>query len=290
MILTGEERVLFYGLAHPEACYWAERMRAYGTKIVAAVSEDPADAAHLGLPIAGTAQAALAVAPADLAVLFVPPLSVKDAAIDTLEAGIRRLVILTEHVPVQDVMYVLAVAADVGATVLGPNSAGCVTPGVSFVGVMPAFDARMFRPGQVGVVARSGSLGALVCRNLVQVGLGISAFIGIGGDPILGTTMRDALWLLDQDPRTAAVALVGEIGGGMEEEAAVLAATMTKPIAALIAGAAAPFNRRLGHAGAIITTTGGSHAAKEAALAGAGVALAATPAGIATALRDRQAR
>ena len=135
---------------------------------------------------------------------------------------------------------------------IGPNTAGIVTVGESFVGFMPAFNPRVFRPGNVGVVSRSGSLGTLLCLNLVQAGLGISAFIGIGGDPVIGTTTKDALVALDQDAKTEAVALVGEIGGAMEEEAAEYARTMKKPVAAFIAGAASPPGKRMGHAGAIV--------------------------------------
>ena len=156
--------------------------------------------------------------------MFIPPMGVKEAALDIIEAGIGKIVCLTEHVPVHDTMYVLAAARERGAQVIGPNTAGIVTAGESFVGFMPAFNARVFRPGNIGVVSRSGSLGTLLCLNLVQAGLGISAFVGIGGDPIIGTTTRDALIALDKDAGTEAVALVGEIGGSMEEEAAEYAA------------------------------------------------------------------
>ena len=193
----------------------------------------------------------------------------------------EKLVILTEHVPVQDVMYVLAAAEDCEAQVLGPNTAGAVTPGECFTGFMPAFNERIFRPGSIGVISRSGSLGTLVCLNLVQAGFGISAFIGIGGDPIIGTTTGDALRLLDQHEPTEAIALVGEIGGTMEEDAADYAATIKKPIAAFIAGAASPPGKKMGHAGAIVMGDRGSYASKKAALEKAGVAVMPTPAGIA---------
>jgi succinyl-CoA synthetase alpha subunit len=152
---------------------------------------------------------------------------------------------------------------------------------------MPAFNGRVFAPGSVGVISRSGSLGTLACLEILRAGLGISAFIGIGGDPILGTTTRDALTLLDRDPRTAAVALIGEIGGTMEEEAAEYAAGMAKPVAAFIAGAAAPPGRKMGHAGAIVSGRRGSYAAKREALEAAGVEVLATPTAIGQALRQR---
>jgi succinyl-CoA synthetase alpha subunit len=215
---------------------------------------------------------------------------VKEAALDAIAAGIPNIVCLTEHVPVHDTMYVLAAARERGARLIGPNTAGVVTVGECFAGFMPAFNPRVFQRGSVGVISRSGSLGTLLCLNLVQVGLGISAFIGIGGDPIIGTTTRDALVALDQHPPTKAVALVGEIGGSMEEEAAEYARGMKKPIAAFIAGAASPPGKRMGHAGAIVMGNKGSYAGKKAALEAAGVTLCATPSGVADVLKAAAAR
>ena len=168
---------------------------------------------------------------------------------------------------------------------IGPNTAGLVTVGECFVGFMPAFNPGIFKPGKVGVISRSGSLGTMVCLNLVQGGLGISTFIGIGGDPIIGTTTKDALVALDNDERTEAIAIVGEIGGGMEEDAAEYAKTMSKPIAAFIAGAASPPGKKMGHAGAIVMGNVGSYAGKKAALESAGVAVVPTPSGIPEALK-----
>ena len=222
--------------------------------------------------------------------MFIPPMGVKEAALDIINAGIGKIVCLTEHVPVHDTMYVLAAARERGAKVIGPNTAGIVTVGESFVGFMPAFNARVFRPGSVGVVSRSGSLGTLLCLNLVQAGLGISAFVGIGGDPVIGTTTKDALISLDNDPKTEAVALVGEIGGAMEEEAAEYARTMQKPVAAFIAGAASPPGKRMGHAGAIVMGDKGSYAGKKKALEAAGVTVCSTPNGVAEVLRERLGR
>ena len=211
--------------------------------------------------------------------MFVPPFGAKDAALDAIQAGIGKIVCLTEHVPVHDTMYMLAAARERGCRVIGPNTAGIVTTGECFVGFMPAFNPRVFQPGEVGVISRSGSLGTLLCLNLVQAGLGISAFVGIGGDPVIGTTTRDALVALDQDPNTKAIALVGEIGGSMEEEAAEYAKSMQKPIAAFIAGAASPPGKKMGHAGAIVMGDKGSYAGKKSALEAAGVAVTATPNG-----------
>lgn len=240
MIVRGHERLLIQGITGQQGQYWTERMIAYGTRVVGGVNPKRAGETRCGVPVHASAKAAMAAAAFDVSVLFIPPLAVKAAALDAIEAGCRKLVVLTEHIPLQDTAYFLAAAREAGARVIGPNTAGLVTPGECFIGFMPAFNPRVFAPGAVGVVSRSGSLGTLVCLNLVQAGLGISAFIGIGGDPILGTTTRDALIELDRDPRTNGVVLVGEIGGAMEEEAAAYAAGMAKPVVAFIAGAASP--------------------------------------------------
>jgi succinyl-CoA synthetase alpha subunit len=181
-------------------------------------------------------------------------------------------------------MAMHAAAAKHGARIVGPNTAGLVTPGECFVGIMPAFVPSVFKPGRVGVISRSGSLGTLVCLNLTRAGLGQSAFIGIGGDPILGTTTRDALEALNKDGGTDAAVIVGEIGGTMEENAADYAKRMTKPMVAFLAGAAAPAGKKMGHAGAIITGDAGSYASKRQALEAAGVVVVDTPAQISAAV------
>ena len=284
MILRGSHTVLVQGITGKQGTFWSERMRDYGTRIVGGVNPKRAGEQHLGLPVWATARDAARATRIDAAVMFIPPFGVKEAALDAIDAGIGKIVCLTEHVPVHDTMYMLAAGRERGAQLIGPNTAGIVTVGKCFAGFMPAFNPRVFQPGSVGVISRSGSLGTLLCLNLVQAGLGISAFIGVGGDPIIGTTTKDALIALDQDPRTEAIALVGEIGGAMEEEAAEYAKTMRKPVAAFIAGAASPPGKRMGHAGAIVMGDKGSHAGKKAALEAAGVTVCPTPNGVAQAL------
>lgn len=285
MIVRGGEFVLVMGITGKQGTFWAERMMFYGTRIVGGVNPKRAGESHLGLPVWASAARAAGEARIDCAVMFIPPLGVREAALDAIAAGIGKIVCLTEHVPVHDTMYLLSAARERGCQVIGPNTAGLVTTGECFVGFMPAFNDRVFRPGDVGVISRSGSLGTLLCLNLVQAGLGISSFVGIGGDPIIGTTTRDALECLDQDPRTKAVALVGEIGGSMEEHAADYARTMRKPVAAFVAGAASPPGKKMGHAGAIVMGNKGSFAAKKAALEAAGVRVCATPHGVADVLK-----
>ena len=290
MIVRGHERVLVQGVTGRQATYWTARMQEYGTRIIAGVSPRKAGITHCGVPVFGSVQEAAEEAHPDVSVLFVPPLSVKPAALDAVAAGVPKLVILTEHVPVQDTMHVIAAAREAGTEVVGPNTAGLVTPGESSVGFMPAFDPSIFRPGRVGVVSRSGSLGTLACLNIVRAGLGQSAFIGIGGDSVIGTRTRRALELLEQDRRTGAVVLIGEIGGDMEEGAAGYVAEMSKPVVAFVAGRASPPDRRMGHAGAIFQGDRGSYASKRQALEGAGAVVLDTPSGIGPALLSMEAR
>ncbi len=287
MIVRGHETVLVQGITGRQGTFWTERMQAYGTKIVGGVNPKKAGIEHCGVPVYGSAAEAARTGSIDASVLFIPPMSVKQAALDAIEAGMAKLVILTEHVPVQDVMYLLAAAREAGAQVLGPYTAGAVTPGECFLGFMPAFNARVFQPGRVGVVSRSGSLGTLVCLEVVRAGFGISAFIGIGGDPVLGTTIAEAHAAIERDGRSDAVVIVGEIGGAMEEAAADHAKAMDKPVVAFIAGAAAPPGKRMGHAGAIVLGDKGTFAAKRAALEAAGATVVATPTEIGPALKAR---
>ena len=204
--------------------------------------------------------------PCDISVIFIPPAMARDAIIDAIEAGVPTVVALTEHIPAHDVLEVFAALRGTPTRLIGPNTAGIVTPGEGFVGIMPGHNPNVFQAGRVGVISRSGSLGTQVCLELSAAGLGQSAFIGIGGDPMIGTTTRDALMALDADPRTVGVALVGEIGGSMEEEAADYAATMKKPVVAFIAGRSAPPDKKMGHAGAIVSAGRGSYSTKRAAL------------------------
>ena len=287
MIVRGHERVLVQGITGRQGSFWTERMIAYGTRVIGGVNPKRAGETSCGVPVYDSATAAMKEQPFDVSVLFVPPLRAKAAVLDALDAGCRRIVLLTEHIPIHDTCHLLAAAREAGAQVIGPNTAGVVTPGECFVGFMPAFNARIFAPGAVGVISRSGSLGTLACLNVVRAGLGISAFIGIGGDPILGTTTKEALAVLDRDERTAGVVVIGEIGGAMEEEAAEYAAGMSKPVVAFIAGAASPPGKRMGHAGAIVTGDRGSYPSKKTALDAAGVEVLPTPTGIGEALRAR---
>jgi succinyl-CoA synthetase alpha subunit len=285
VIVRRTDRVLVQGITGKQGTFWTEKMIACGTRVVAGVNPKRAGETHVGVPVFASAQdAARRLGGADVAVMFIPPAQALAAAEDAIAAGVRLVVVLTEHIPAHDVMRMLA-AADGRCRIVGPNTAGLVTPGEAFAGIMPAFNTRIFKPGGIGVISRSGSLGTLVCLNLVDAGFGQSAFIGIGGDPMLGTTTAEALQALDADARTTGIVVVGEIGGAMEEAAAEAARGIKKPVVAFIAGRASPPGKKMGHAGAIVMGASGSYAGKRRALEAAGVRVADTPAEVAKALR-----
>lgn len=277
MILRKEHRILVQGITGKQGTFWAQAMIDYGANVVGGVNPRKAGTIHLERPVYASAVEAARAAPFDATLMFIPPMAAKAAAIDACEAGARLIICLTEHIPAHDVMEMHAAAKASGARIVGPNTAGLVTPGETFAGIMPAFNRNVFQPGKIGVISRSGSLGTLVSLNLTQAGLGQSAFYGVGGDPMIGTTSREALQMLDADPMTEAVALCGEIGGSAEEDAAEYAATMKKPVVAFIAGRASPPGKKMGHAGAIVSGGKGDYASKRAALEAAGVQVADTP-------------
>lgn len=289
MIYRKGQRLLVQGITGKQGGFWTEKMIACGTAVVGGVNPKRAGETHLGVPVFASAKEAMAAAPYDMAVIFIPPAAAKDAALDAIGAGVKALVILTEHIPAHDVLAIREAASEAGTKIIGPNTAGLVTPGEGFVGIMPGHNPVIFQPGRVGVISRSGSLGTLMSFNLTRAGLGVSAFIGIGGDPMIGTTTRDALQALDEDARTEAVVMVGEIGGGMEEQAAGYAEGMSKPVVSFIAGRVSPSGKKMGHAGAIVTGTAGSYAGKRAALEAAGVVVADTPSQVPELVRSRLA-
>lgn len=277
MIPRAHHKVLVQGITGKQGTFWTEQMIACGTNVVGGVNPRKAGERHLGLPVHATAVDAAKAEPFDIAIMFIPPMAAKAAAIDACEAGAKLLVCLTEHIPAHDVMAMHAAARANGTRIVGPNTAGLVTPGECFVGIMPGFNTNVFRPGNVGVISRSGSLGTLLSLNLSQQGMGQSAFYGIGGDPMIGTTTRDALEILSADDRTKAIVICGEIGGSAEEEAAEFAKTMTKPVAAFIAGRQSPPGKKMGHAGAIVAGGKGDYDTKRRALEAAGVQVADVP-------------
>jgi len=285
MIVRSSDRVVVQGMTGKQGSFWTEKMLGYGTRVVGGVNPKRAGELHGGVPVfASVREAAAKTGGADVSVMFIPPAAALAAAEDAIGAGVKLLVVLTEHIPSRDVMRMHALAGAAGCRIVGPNTAGLVTPGEAFVGIMPAFNPRIFRPGSVGVISRSGSLGTLICLNLLDAGRGQSAFIGIGGDPMLGTTVADALHEFEKDDRTDAIVLVGEIGGSMEEDAAPTIKAMRKPVVSFIAGRASPPGKKMGHAGAIVMGNRGSYASKRSALEAAGVRVVDTPGEVAKAL------
>ncbi len=285
MIVTGKDQVLVQGMTGRQGRYWTERMIECGTSVVAGVSPGKGGQEVHGRPVYGSVAEAAADHAIDASCLFVPPAGARGAVVEAVEAGVGKVVCLAEHIPSHDVMEMLAVARDNDAQVLGPNTAGLVVPGEASVGIMPGFAPNIFQPGNVAVISRSGSLGTLVSMNLVTDGFGQSVFVGIGGDPILGTTTADAVRSVAAHPGTEAVVIVGEIGGAMEEEAADTVADLGLPVAAFIAGRTAPPGRRMGHAGAIVSGGSGSGESKVAALTAAGATVVDIPSEVGPALR-----
>jgi len=209
MIVTSQDRVVVAGLTGGQGSFWSERMMEYGTNVVGGISASKAGTTHLGVPVLGSFAEAAGEVGVDVGVLFVPPVAARPLAIDAIDSGVRTLVILTEFIPVHDTIAIVHAARETGCAIVGPNTAGIVTPGEAFAGFMPAFNDRIFKVGDVGVVSRSGSLGTLACMELTRAGRGQSAFIGIGGDPVSGTSTRDALAALDAHAATKAVVLIG---------------------------------------------------------------------------------
>ncbi len=286
MILQPDHKVVVAGLTGSQGSFWSEKMMAYGTNVVAGISASKAGTEHLGVPVVGSFTQAAERTGLDVAVMFVPPAAALPLTLDAIAAGAHTVVVLTEFIPVHDTMRIVAAARDSGATVVGPNTAGIVTVGQGFAGFMPAFNDRIFIPGRVGVISRSGSLGTLACMELTRAGRGQSVFIGIGGDPVSGTSTADALTALESHPQTDAVVLIGEIGGSKEEEAAEVVASMSKPVAAFIAGRAAPVGKKMGHAGALIVGDRGTYQSKRSALTAAGAVVVDVPSQLPEALAD----
>lgn len=278
--------VVVQGITGREARFWTERMITYGTNVIAGVTPGKGGQDVDGIPVYDSVAEAVERHHVDTTVLFVPPRAAKAAVLEAIAAGLETVVVLTEHIPPHQTMELLAEADEHDVTIFGPNSPGIAYPGKYFLGILPAWEPSIFTPGPVGVVSRSGSLGTLVSVELVRRGLGQSAFLGIGGDPMLGTTFYDALNQFEADDETRAVALIGEIGGTMEEDAADFIEQMSKPVVAFIAGASAPEGKRMGHAGAIVAGNQGTAASKIDALRNAGVLIADVPSRVSTLITD----
>ena len=260
ILVNKNSKVIFQGFTGQHASFHAQEAMRTGTPVVGGVTPGKGGQMHLGLPVFNSAHDAVAAAGADVSGIFVPPPFAADAIMEAIDAGIKVIVVITDGVPVQDMVRVKRYVQGHDATIIGPNTAGIITPGECKVGIMPA---HIYQPGRVGLVSRSGTLNYEVVEQMTGLGLGQSTSISIGGDPVNGCDFISMLMAFEKDPDTDAVVLIGEIGGQQEVEAARWAKeNMSKPLVAYIAGVTAPPGRRMGHAGAIVSAESDTAPAK----------------------------
>ena len=285
-ILVGKgTRVLVQGITGAQGSFHTKLMLEYGTEIVAGVTPGKGGTEVQGVPVFDTAEEATDRFKANASIIFVPAPFAKDAALENIAAGFNPVVVITEGLPVKDEIQIMEVARLKGTTIIGPNTPGIITPGESKLGIMPG---HIFKQGKVGLVSRSGTLTYEIAASLTAAGLGQTTCLGIGGDPVVGLSFVDVLEMFRNDPKTEAIAMIGEIGGNAEEMAADYIKKMRypKPVAAYIAGRAAPPGKRMGHAGAIIMGKSGTAETKIEALKNAGVMIALKPSEIAKLLKS----
>ena len=285
ILVDRETRLVVQGLTGTEGRFHGLRNRAYGTNVVAGVTPGKEGESVEGIPVFGTVADAVAATAADTSLVFVPARFAADAVYEAVDAGIGTVICITEHVPVHDMLRLRAYVRARGVTMIGPNCPGALSPGKANAGIIPA---EVFAPGRVGLVSRSGTLTYQIGNELAQLGLGNSSIVGIGGDPVPGSTFIDVLDLFEADPETDIVVLVGEIGGEEEEKAARhVTEKLSKPVLAYIAGFSAPPGKTMGHAGAIISGTAGTAQAKKEALEAVGIAVGTTPTEVAQLVAER---
>jgi len=284
ILVDKNTRVLTQGITGATGQLHTRACKEYGTQMVGGVVPGKGGTDFEGIPIFDTVEQARKATGCNATVIYVPPAFAGDAMLEAAAAGIELIICITEGVPILDMVKVKAYLAETKSRLIGPNCPGIITPGECKIGIMPGY---IHKPGDIGVVSRSGTLTYEAVYQLTQLGIGQSTCIGIGGDPIVGTTQIDALKLFNEDPRTRAVILIGEIGGTAEEEAAeYIKQNFKKPVVAFIAGQTAPKGRRMGHAGAIISGGRGTAADKIAALKAAGITVAMSPADLGTTMKS----
>ncbi len=283
-VLVGKDtRLVVQGFTGSEGTFHAGQMIDYGTNVVGGVTPGKGGQKHLDRPVFNTVAEAVEKEGANTSVIFVPPPFAADAITEAAIAGVKTIICITEGIPVKDMITAKTVVQRHGATLVGPNCPGVITPGEAKIGIMPG---NIFTKGSVGLISRSGTLTYEAVDQLTKEGLGQSTAIGIGGDPVIGTTHLDAVKLFNDDPETDAIVLIGEIGGTAEEEAAAwIKANVKKPVVAFIAGRTAPPGRRMGHAGAIVSGGKGTAQEKMKALSEAGITVCESPAEIGSTLR-----
>jgi succinyl-CoA synthetase alpha subunit len=292
-ILVDERtRLLVQGITGREGTFHSEQALAYGTKVVAGVVPGQGGKTHLGVPVFHTVEQAMRDTGANASVIYVPAPFAADAILEAIEAGLPLVICITEGIPVSDMLTIKRYLEGTPTRLIGPNCPGIISPGKCKIGIMPG---HIHKPGHVGVISRSGTLTYELVWQLTQLGIGQSTCVGIGGDPIVGTSFIEVLQLFEDDPDTHVIAMIGEIGGNAEERAAAyVKAHLSKPVVGYIAGQTAPPGRRMGHAGAIISGGQGTAASKMAAMQAAGIRVCRSPAEIgrqvAAAIENQAAR
>jgi succinyl-CoA synthetase alpha subunit len=283
VLIDTNTRLIVQGLTGREGTFHAKQAAAYHTKVVGGVTPGKGGETHEGWPVFNTVADAVRATGANASVIFVPPAFAADAIMEAVDAGIALVVCITEGIPTLDMMRAMTYMKDRKTRLIGPNCPGIISPGKGKAGIIPS---NICREGRIGIVSKSGTLTYEAIHQLTRLGLGQTTCIGIGGDPLIGTSHIDALKLFADDPDTDAVIMIGEIGGSAEEEAAAwIASSFRKPVVAFIAGQTAPPGRRMGHAGAIIAGGKGTAAEKMAALQAAGVHVVKSPADMGAAIK-----
>jgi succinyl-CoA synthetase alpha subunit len=285
ILVTSETRLVVQGITGREGSFHATRNRDYGTAVVAGVTPGKGGQDVSGIPVFDTVAQAVEHEQANTAMVFVPPPFAADAIYEAVDAGCETVICITEGIPAHDMLDVYAYVRSRGVTLLGPNCPGALSPEVASVGIIPT---KVFKKGPVGLVSRSGTLTYQIGNELAQAGVGNSTIVGIGGDPIVGSSFIDILQRFEDDPQTELIVMVGEIGGAEEERAAdFIADHMTKPVVAYIAGFSAPPGKTMGHAGAIISGASGTAQAKKEALEARGIPVGINPTEAARIAADR---
>jgi succinyl-CoA synthetase alpha subunit len=279
VLVNKDSKIIVQGFTGTEGTFHAEQMLAYGTKVVGGVTPGKGGSTHLEKPVFNTVAEAVSTTGADVSIIFVPPAFAADAIMEAADAGIKVIICITEGIPTKDMIVAKNYISNKNTRLIGPNCPGVMTAEECKVGIMPGF---IFKKGKIGIVSKSGTLTYEAVDQLTKAGLGQTTAIGIGGDPIIGTTTRDAVELLMNDPETEGIVMIGEIGGGMEAEAAnwIKANGNKKPVVGFIAGQTAPKGRRMGHAGAIIGGADDTAEAKMKIMAACGIHVVQSPADI----------
>jgi succinyl-CoA synthetase alpha subunit len=284
VLIDQHSKVIVQGFTGSEGTFHAGQMLEYGTDVVGGVTPGKGGTVHLGLPVFDTVMTAVEATGADTSVIFVPPAFAADAIMEAADAGISVIVAITEGIPVADMVKVKSFVDIKNVTLIGPNCPGVISPGKAKVGIMPGF---IHKPGSIGVISRSGTLTYETVDQLTKLGLGQSTCIGIGGDPVIGTSTLDAIKMLMDDPDTEGIVMIGEIGGNMETDAARwIKEHGTKPVVGFIAGQTAPAGRRMGHAGAIVGGKDDTAAAKMKVMKQCGIHVVESPADIGKTMKN----